>query len=160
MEKQKFYIIKDDFFNDMKDPYLKGNKQEKRPHYYCLKDDKIHGIYWMIPLSSQVAKYKKIINSKKLSKKRIDTLHIAKLNKKQSVFLIQDMFPIIDKYIEREYTLAGNSFKIIDNSLASKIESKANAILSLIKKGIKLMYTSPDVIKIYNKLINLLINEK
>ena len=30
-----FYIIKDEFFHDMTDPYLKGNKLESRPHYPC-----------------------------------------------------------------------------------------------------------------------------
>lgn len=29
MKKTGFYIIKDNFFTDMPDPYLKGNKEEK-----------------------------------------------------------------------------------------------------------------------------------
>jgi len=39
-----FYIIKDEFFHDMNDPYLKGNKLESRPHYYCFQDTS-HEIY-------------------------------------------------------------------------------------------------------------------
>lgn len=39
-----FYIIKDEFFHDMNDPYLKGNKLESRPHYYCFRDIS-HEIY-------------------------------------------------------------------------------------------------------------------
>ena len=35
MKKTGFYIIKDKFFVDMPDPYLKGNKAGNRPHYYC-----------------------------------------------------------------------------------------------------------------------------
>ena len=38
MEKSGFYIIKDRFFQDMSDPYLKGNKDANRPHYYCFQD--------------------------------------------------------------------------------------------------------------------------
>lgn len=34
MKKTGFYIIKDKFFEDMSDPYLKGNKAGNRPHYY------------------------------------------------------------------------------------------------------------------------------
>lgn len=34
-KKSGFYIIKDQFFEDMNDPYLKGNKSGNRPHYYC-----------------------------------------------------------------------------------------------------------------------------
>jgi hypothetical protein len=50
MKKTGFYIIKDRFFEDMPDPYLKGNKAGNRPHYYCF-EDKNTGIYWMIPFN-------------------------------------------------------------------------------------------------------------
>ncbi len=52
-EKTGFYIIKDKFFEDMSDPYLKGNKAGNRPHYFCFEDTS-RGIYWRIPLSSQI----------------------------------------------------------------------------------------------------------
>ncbi len=63
MKKTGFYIIKDEFFEDMSDPYLKGNKDGNRPHYYCL-EDRNAGIYWMIPLSSRIDKYTRIIDKK------------------------------------------------------------------------------------------------
>lgn len=44
MKKTGFYIIKDQFFEDMNDPYLKGNKSGNRTHYYCFEDS-ITGIY-------------------------------------------------------------------------------------------------------------------
>ena len=47
MKKTGFYIIKDKFFEDMSDPYLKGNKAGNRPHYYCFEDTS-RGIYWMM----------------------------------------------------------------------------------------------------------------
>ena len=45
---------RDSFFEVMSDPFLKGNKQGNRPHYYCFEDDE-SGIYWIIPLSSRVS---------------------------------------------------------------------------------------------------------
>lgn len=54
MKKTGVYIIKDKFFENMADPYLKGNKRDNRPHYYCFEDANT-GIYWMIPLSSHAA---------------------------------------------------------------------------------------------------------
>ena len=33
MKKTRFYIIKDNFFTDMPDPYLKGNKAGKRRRF-------------------------------------------------------------------------------------------------------------------------------
>ena len=55
MKKTGFYIIQDRFFEDMPDPYLKGNKAGNRPHYYCFEDTAA-GIYWMISLSSIIEK--------------------------------------------------------------------------------------------------------
>lgn len=46
----------------MEEPYLKGNKEGNRPHYYCY-EDKGTGLYWMIPLSSKIDKYKKIVEN-------------------------------------------------------------------------------------------------
>ena len=63
MKKTGFYIIQDRFFEDMPDPYLKGNKAGNRPHYYCFEDNTT-GIYWMIPLSSRIDKFRKIIEKK------------------------------------------------------------------------------------------------
>ena len=74
-----FYIIKDKFFKDMPDPYLKGNKAGNRPHYYCFEDTSI-GIYWMIPLSSHIDKYRRIMEKKEKAGKPCDILHIVKLD--------------------------------------------------------------------------------
>ena len=105
-------------------------------------------------MSSKLEKYKKIIETKELKGKPCDTLHIAKLdNNKESVFLIQDMFPITSQYIEREYTIAGNHLKITSEHLAKKIDKKSRKVLSLIKKGIKFTPTQPNAMEIYIKLI-------
>ncbi len=145
MKKTGFYIIKDQFFVDMADPYLKGNKGQNRPHYYCFKDAK-DGIYWVIPLSSKVEKYRKIIESRIAAGKPCDTLHIAKLDDhRESAFLIQDMFPITDEYIERKYTIAGNHLMLTSEHLAEEIEKKARRVAGLLRRGIKFMPTQPDV---------------
>ena len=107
MKRTGFYIIKDSFFEVIDDPYLKGNKEGYRPHYYCLEDK--DGLFWMIPLSSRVEKYKKIMERKKKAGKPCDIVHIVRLDDdRESAFLIQDMFPVLEEYIEREYTIAGN----------------------------------------------------
>lgn len=93
MKKTGFYIIKDKFFDDMPDPHLKRNKAGNRPHYYCFEDMNT-GIYWMIPLSSRIDKYRRIMEKKEKAGKPCDIIHIVKLdNSRESTFLIQDMFP-------------------------------------------------------------------
>lgn len=147
-----FYIIKDKFFEDMQEPYLKGNKCGNRPHYYCMKDETTD-MYWMIPLSSRIEKYEKIIAQKEKKGRVCDILHIVKLDdNRKSVFLLQDMFPITSEYVEREYTIAGNHLMLTSESTVKEIEKKAKKVIKMLKKGVKFTPTQPDVIKIIEKL--------
>lgn len=152
MKKTGFYIIKDKFFEDMSDPYLKGNKGANRPHYYCFEDTSI-GIYWMIPLSSRIDKYRRIIEKKEAAGKPCDILHVVKLDdNRESVFLIQDMFPITEAYLEREYTIAGNHLMLTSEHTAKEIARKAKKVMAMLKRGIKFTPTQPDIAMILRKL--------
>lgn len=152
MKKTGFYIIKDKFFEDMPDPYLKGNKAGNRPHYYCFEDTNT-GIYWMIPLSSRIDKYKGIVEKKAKADKPCDIIHIVKLDdSRESAFLIQDMFPITEEYIEREYTISGNHLMLTSEHTANEIEQKARKVMGMLKRGVKFTPTQPDVMTILKKL--------
>lgn len=152
MKKTGFYIIKNEFFTDMNDPYLKGNKDENRPHYYCFEDAE-DGIYWMIPLSSRVEKYQRIIDRRLANGKPCDTLYIAELdNNRKSAFLIQDIFPITQDYIEREYTIAGNHMMLTSEHTARDIEKRAKKVVGLLKRGIRFMPTQPNIPAILERL--------
>ena len=148
-----FYIISDQFFEDFPDKYLKGNKTESRPHYYAFRDKRT-GLFWVIPMSSRVDKYKQIISRREAMHKPCHILHIAKLdNGEESVFLIQDMFPITEKYVLREYTLGANHFKVTSETLAKIINKKAKNVLNLLKRNVKFSPTQPDVLKIERELL-------
>jgi hypothetical protein len=154
MKKTGFYIIKDKFFEDMSDPYLKGNKAGNRPHYYCMEDTNT-GIFWMIPLSSRIEKYKRIMEKKEKAGKPCDILHIVKMDDdRESAFLIQDIFPITEEYIEREYTIAGNHLILTSEHIAREIEQKARKVIGMLKRGVKFIPTQPDVLAILEKLKN------
>lgn len=154
MIEKGFYIVKDKFFKDMEEPYLKGNKEANRPHYYCFKEEST-GLFWMIPLSSKIDKYKNIMNKKLQRGKPCDIIHIMKLdNGKESVFLIQDMFPITKDYIEREYTIGKNHMKVTSEHSAIEIEKKAKKVMNMLKKGIKFTPTQPNIKNITDKLLN------
>ena len=147
-------FIKNDYFEDFPDPYLKKNKDDKRPHYYCFQDNKT-GLYWVIPLSSQIEKYRKIMDMKKKNNKPCDILHITKLgNGKLSVFLIQDIFPVTEKYIDRQYTINGIPLMLNDEKDRKEIRKKVTKIMGLMRNGIKLMDTQPDILSIEKKLLN------
>lgn len=153
MKERGFYIISNNFFEDFPDPYLLGNKGEARPHYYAFKDNKT-GLYWMIPMSSQIEKYKGIINNFKTHGKICNTLHIAKLgNDKESVFLIRSIFPITEKYILREYTIGGIPFTLKDDITYKAINKKCRAVLSMLRQGKKFVKNQPDVLLIEKNLL-------
>jgi len=152
LKKTGFYVISDRFFQEVNDPYLKGNKQGNRPHYYCLQDTS-DGIYWMIPLSSQVEKYQRIIDKRLAAKRSCDTLHIVELdNNRKSAFLIQDLFPITEEYIQREYTVAGNHLMLTSEHVAREIEKKARKVIGMLKRGISFTPTQPNVLAILEYL--------
>lgn len=152
-----FYILKDEFFEVMNDPYLKNNKEGNRPFYYCVKESADEcDIYWMIPLSSQVEKYKNILAKKRENGKPTDGLYICKLpTGKESAFLVQDIFPITNSYVEREFRLGLNHLILPYERDRAEIEAKAKKVIRLVKRGIKLTPTSPDVMTIYNKLLEI-----
>lgn len=104
-------------------------------------------------MSSKLEKYKKIIKNKEKKGTKCDTLHIAKLdNNKESVFLIQDMFPITEEFVEREYTIGGNHLKVTSEHVVKELDKKARKVLSLLKRDVRLTPLQPNVMKIYRWL--------
>ena len=77
----------------------------------------------MIPLSSRIDKYRRLKEKKEKTRKPCDIIHIVKLDdSRESAFLIQDMFPITEKYIEREYTIGSNYLMITSEHTVNEIE--------------------------------------
>lgn len=70
----------------------------------------------------------------------------------RKLYTIQDMFPITEKYIEREYTIAGNHLMVTSEHVARTIEQKAKKVLKMLKRGVKFTPTQPDVLSILEKL--------
>lgn len=62
------------------------------------------------------------------------------------------MFPIIDEYIERKYTIVGNHLMLTSEHTAREIEQKAGKVMGMLKRGVKFTPTQPDVIAILKKL--------
>ncbi len=108
IEDGKFYFIKDEFFDIFKDYGLMVNKENgnKRPCYFCFRDRKNKEIIWFVPISTKYEKYKEIYENKKLKSgnRPVYNFVFGKVLGKNSVFLIQNIFPTTEKYIEKKYT--------------------------------------------------------
>lgn len=73
------YFVSDDFFAKIQDPYLKINYMDtKRPHYFAFKDNKT-GLYWLVPCSSKIEKFERLIQKKQEQHKSTDTIKIVKI---------------------------------------------------------------------------------
>lgn len=134
MKENYFYIIKEDFFKKFSNMgcKFKYNKNANRPTYCCF-EDKIHsGLYWAIPTGSIEDKNLDRIN-KYIGYGPNDIrscfYHVGYTNRK-ALFFISSAFPIINKYIEREYTTLGVPLVLKRLEMQNEIKQKLLKILT------------------------------
>ena len=135
IEEGKFYFIKDSYFDLFKDYKLMQNKENgtKRPCYLCFKDTNNEKIIWFVPISHKVEKYKKIYNEKFKRRKKVYNFVFGKVLGEEKVFLIQNMFPVTNKYIISKYQVKGKDVNI-NFELKNKVIETANKALDLFTK--------------------------
>lgn len=110
---------------------FKQNKQEARPTFCCIQDKYVPELFWAIP-TSKITKEKNMERIKRYinSGKKIENCfyHIGHTNM-PCVFCISSCFPIIEKYIERPYTVNGKHFVIHDKEQNKIVKYKLRRIL-------------------------------
>ena len=155
MKEIEMYFIIDEYFTKFKDPFLMKNKEtvnnikHDRPFFYAFKDKKNPRIYWMVPVSSQYTKYKKIYDKKIEKYGHCETIVFGRVINTYAAFLIQNICPATKKYLV-EYLDSNNNSIRIDYDLAIEIEKNANSVLIKENKGIKIVF--PNIKDIYRKL--------
>ena len=151
------YHIKEEYFEYVKDEKLMKNHEGKntRPNYYCLKVDDSE-LLWFVPMSCQITKYEKVLQNKINKFGKCDTIIIGNYRGRKHAFLIQNMFPIIPKYIDHIDTI-NNKIQKVATQTRREIEIKVRKVFKLRKQGIDLIF--PDVDKICN-LLNAEIEDK
>ena len=140
------YHIKDEYFDVANDDSLMQNheKGKKRPTYFTIKDK---DILWFIPISSKIDKYQRIIDKKIERYGVCNTIIIRKIADNDAAILLQNAFPILEKYISHVHTMKdGKPLKVID-SLKEEITNDFKYMMSLKKSGINLFFTDIDRIK-------------
>ncbi len=160
IKENRLYFVKDEFFDKVQDANLKMNKEETaRPHYFPFVDSKT-GLYWLIPCSSRIEKYKDIIEKKKEKNKPHNHIQIIKVNGKEEAFLYQDMFPILPKYIADPYKNKYGIFEIKNETVIKQINENSVKIIKLLRHGLKFTPTQPDILRIEKIMLDELNNEK
>ena len=155
MEEGKFYFLLDKYFVDFPDDKLERNKEfgRDRPCFFVFKEDKTF-IYWVIPISSKMEKYKKLYKEKTMGGKNCDTLVFGNFLEQERVFLIQNMCPVTEEYVGDEYAYSfyGGIPVYIDSDLKEELYRKAVKVLRLVRKG-NTWLIRPDVLKIEKQLL-------
>jgi hypothetical protein len=124
------YILSDQYFKDFPDDHHMWNKYESRPYYVAIKQD--NGIIWLVPLSSQVEKYRQAIARDEQKYGSCIFQYTTYLKGKETVFLIGDAIPVTEKYILRSFSVNGVPFVIQDREDIKQIHSKLSRFLALV----------------------------
>lgn len=155
METQ-FYFLTKSYYRQFKDPNIMANKESEsgrytvRPFFFAFKDTKQPDIFWIIPISSQVDKFRKIAESKTERYGKCNSICFGKIFGVERAFLIQNMVPVTKKYV-RPYIHGGNAIETIDESLSKEIIRNAKDILGLARRGFNILFA--DVFRIYYELM-------
>lgn len=150
-----FYFINNQYFIDFPDKSLMKNREvvngevHDRPCLYAFQDTNT-GILWAIPFSSKVSKYKQIYQNKIERYGKCDTIDFGYVLGYEKAFLIQNMCPITDKYINNEYICNGCPVQL-DYKTQQRIIKKAKKVLQLQRQGKPLVF--PDILHIESELI-------
>jgi hypothetical protein len=152
-----FYYIKDQYYLDFPDPKLMRNKERvngvahDRPCFFAFEET-TSGILWLVPISSQISKYKAFYEEKVKKYHKCDTLAFGEVLGYEKAFLIQNMCPITQKYLKNEYVDNKDHIPVrVGKKLEQEIINKARKVLALERKGVNLIF--PDVLAIEKKLI-------
>ncbi|MCM1135914.1 MAG: hypothetical protein NC400_10110 [Clostridium sp.] len=145
MDYQQGYVyhIKDEYFAKVNDPNLMQNKENGnyRPTFYCMCDEKT-SLLWLVPLSSRVEKFHAIYNKQKEKYGNCLTIVMGEYDGKQAAFLLQNMFPITEKYLDHIHTRNNNPVPV-KYSIQVEISTKMKRILQLNARGKKIVF--PDI---------------
>ena len=148
-----FYFVSDEYFQRFPDPFLMPNKGvgHNRPCFFAFCD--VHtGLYWMIPISSKVVKYHKIAESKVQKYGYCNTIIFGQVLGQDRAFLIQNMFPVTDEYIDSQYIDSHSGAHVrVAKALSKQVSSSAKSALARQRHGAKLIF--PDVLEIERQLL-------
>lgn len=150
LKENGLYIIDDRYFQRFSNHNLMWNKSESRPNYYAVKDK--DGIFWMIPLSSQLENYKAKAAVYRDAHKGADCVYyeFAQIASKERVFLIGNMFPVTAEFILRPYTISGIDYIVKDTKAIARIQKKVKKYLNLLERGV--LKSSANVLDIKRQL--------
>ena len=121
-----------------------------RPTYFCLKDEKT-SLLWVVPMSSRVEKYQPLYDRQVEKYGKCITIVMGEFDGKKAAFLLQNMFPITENYLDHIHTKNGNPVPV-NTTIQKIIHQDMQQIRQLIKRNCKIVF--PDVRNIERIMIH------
>mgnify|MGYP001214745885 CR=1 FL=1 len=152
----EFCFISMQYYVDFPDRYLMTHDDggKKRPFFFVFEDSLHKGIFWLVPISrvdNKNNKYQREIARKMQRYGVCDTIVLGRVLGQNAAFLIQNMCPVTQKYIESVYVQKSTgSIVAVDKITEQTVIRSARKVWAQVKKGYKLVW--PDIIKIYEVL--------
>ncbi len=101
----------------------------------------------MVPISSKTEKYKKIYEEKRKRYKEYDGLRFGYVNGQYRAFLIQNVCPVSEEFIDCQYMIENNTVSVtINDKLSSEINGIVRKVIRLNKRGVRIVLTNINYI--------------
>lgn len=149
-----FYFLDDSFFEDFPSNRIPRNKVPSQDHsgrrpYYCVFVDREEPeIFWMIPISSKLAKYSQLAAVKSAKFGDCINIRFASILGSVHPILIQNIFPVTPKYIVEQYIDKNSNTPVrISKKSHKDIHAKSMQVLRLYRRGIPVIFPDVDLIK-------------
>lgn len=153
MTKGDFYFLSDEYCDKFSKYGVMANKEvsadglHRRPCFYAIQDIKNQNVYWMVPISSQIEKYKSVLKQKLERYAQYDGLEFGYVQGREAAFLLQNICPVTEKYVAEKYIDEKTGRNVsIPNDLKRKIDAKAKKIMNKYYSGTKIVITDLDYI--------------
>ena len=134
------YYIDEKYFANVNDNKLMINKgnSNRRPCLISFRDAKT-GLIWVVPMSTQIEKFRAIEEKQKQRYGKSLGVYICDYCGKDTAFLIQNAFPVLDKYfIDLPKNIATPYISEYDSR---QVKSRLKKTLVLSQKGHSVMFT-------------------
>lgn len=157
MEIGQFCFLLDKYYTDFPDDKLMRNKEvidgisHNRPCFFAFKDNENSDILWLVPVSSKYEKYRAIYDKKIDKYGKCNTIRFGEVLGKKAAFLIQNICPVTDEYIQEIYVDKNNVPIDIDHRVVSDVVKNAREVLAKQWRGANIIF--PNVLEIHSKLI-------
>ena len=146
------YHIKDSYFDLACDKNLMRNHEGGafRPTYFCLKDEKT-GLLWVIPMSKRVEKYTEYMQKDINRYGQCLKIVVGEYANVNAVFLLQNMFPILPKYIDHIHLVKQNPVPV-NSRLQTILDRNFRELLRLHRRGIRIVF--PDILRLEQVMLD------